>query len=153
MNIRFIRKAIYGCSLPLAFLAIAGCDTDTPVKETDTAVANAGPGAQLEVMPGSLSGEQLFAVCQGCHSLSEGEPHKAGPNLHGIMGQSAASREGYTYSEALKNSDIVWNRGLLFGWVLSAETMVQKTWMVYHNHLSVEDTEKLVDYVISKTTE
>ena len=32
-----------------------------------------------------------------------------GPNLHGIFGRKAGSVEGFAYSEAMKNSGIVWD--------------------------------------------
>lgn len=138
-----------------ALLIVAGCDVSHKGQnqEQEAVKVEAGENIAMVSASNTLTGEQLFAVCQACHNLSEGEPHKVGPNLYGLMGQPAASREGYVYSEALANSDIVWSKGLLLGWMLSAETMVPKTWMVYHNHLSVENTEKLVDYVISKIEE
>jgi len=138
----------YGC-LPLVFSTVlVGCDTSE--SEQEIASTESSEPVQSEDARAVLSGEQLFTVCQACHNLSKGAPHKVGPNLYGLMGQPAASREGYVYSDALTESDIAWNKGLLMGWVLSAEAMVPNTWMAYHNHLSVENTERLVDYIISE---
>ena len=36
------------------------------------------------------SGEQLFFVCESCHSLNEvGRGYKIGPNLYGVLGRPA----------------------------------------------------------------
>ena len=137
--------------LSVGFVSATDCDAATGRAKNKTNGIEVG-AEQLSTKK-AMTAEQLFVACQSCHSITEGALHKVGPNLHGLVGQPAASREGYVYSKALTNSGIVWSRGLLLGWVLSTETMVPKTWMVYHNHLSVEDAERLVDYIIAKTEE
>lgn len=54
-------------------------------------------------------GEAQFArKCSVCHTLTEDGGNRAGPTLHRIFGRKAGSLPGYPYSEALKDSDIVW---------------------------------------------
>ena len=97
------------------------------------------------------SGEQLFFVCEGCHSLNEvGRGYKIGPNLYGILGRPAASREDYDFSEELKRSDIVWTRETLINWIVSTETMVPGTFMLYENFLNAQEVNSLVNYIIEK---
>ena len=57
--------------------------------------------------------ELLFMRCQACHSVAEGEAHKLGPNLTGIVGSDAAGQEGFEYSVALLESDLHWDRETL----------------------------------------
>jgi len=45
----------------------------------------------------SLTGKTLFQSCEGCHSLTVGERHKIGPNLHGIIGKPAASKNWWQF--------------------------------------------------------
>ena len=74
---------------------LMACDrqADTPV----AVLAKSEEGAT------SLSGADLFVVaCQGCHNITEAAPHRIGPNLFGIVGQTAASQEAYQYSPALR---------------------------------------------------
>lgn len=97
------------------------------------------------------SGQQLFLVCEGCHSIAPGAAHKVGPNLHGIMGQPAASRSGYDYSSVLKQSKIVWNRNTLLGFIWFTEGMAPGTWMLYHNQLTADEAGRLVDYIETAT--
>jgi cytochrome c len=46
--------------------------------------------------------------CSVCHSLVEDDLNRAGPTLYGVFGRRAGTVPGYPYSEALRNSDIVW---------------------------------------------
>lgn len=53
-------------------------------------------------------GAQVFRACAVCHTLTPDDGARAGPTLHGIFGRRIASLPGYSYSEALKDLDIVW---------------------------------------------
>lgn len=94
-----------------------------------------------------LEGEQAFAACAACHSLSPGAAHRVGPNLHGIVGAPAAAAEGYRYSPALSEAGLVWTRETLFAWISGSEALVPGSWMLYHNLLSGEEVLNLIDYL------
>jgi cytochrome c len=114
------------------------------------ACAAGQPGSSpglAELPEATLSGQQLFLSCVSCHSLEPGEPHRVGPNLHGIMGQPAASRAGYTYSPALQASGLVWTETALAGFIMDSGRMVPDTWMVYHSHLSPEEAWRLAAWI------
>lgn len=53
-------------------------------------------------------GRRLFAQCGSCHATSPDAPEKIGPNLHGIFGKKAGSNPDFAYSEAMKESGVVW---------------------------------------------
>jgi nitrite reductase (NO-forming) len=53
------------------------------------------------------AGREVFRRCAGCHSFLPGE-NKTGPSFFGLFGSKAGSVEGYDYSDALRNSEIVW---------------------------------------------
>ena len=55
------------------------------------------------------AGEQSFKKCLPCHSIGEGATHKVGPLLNGLEGRKAGTIAGYTYSEANKESGLVWS--------------------------------------------
>ena len=47
--------------------------------------------------------------CTICHSLNEGGGNHVGPNLFGVFGRTAGAVAGFNYSDAMKQSGIVWN--------------------------------------------
>src|SRR5918996_2313909 len=53
------------------------------------------------------AGEQVFRKCQACHSIDPGQ-NRVGPSLFDVIGRSAGSLEGYSYSIAMSRSDVVW---------------------------------------------
>ena len=56
------------------------------------------------------AGEQVFKrACLACHDVGPNPKIKLGPPLNGIDGRKAGTFEGFNYSEANKNSGIVWN--------------------------------------------
>jgi cytochrome c len=55
------------------------------------------------------SGATELQKCKICHSLDKGGPNRVGPNLFGVFGRKAAVVAGFAYSDAMKNSGIVWD--------------------------------------------
>jgi cytochrome c len=53
------------------------------------------------------AGEQSFKKCLPCHSVGEGAVNKVGPQLNGLDGRKAGSDPSYSYSEANKESGVV----------------------------------------------
>ncbi len=55
------------------------------------------------------AGQAVFNRCKICHAVEAGKPSPVGPNLHGIFGRKAGTWDNFAYSEAMKQSGIVWN--------------------------------------------
>jgi cytochrome c len=54
-------------------------------------------------------GQTLAKACQACHNLGKDEPNKIGPHLYGVLGRKIASVPDFSYSDALKKKEGVWD--------------------------------------------
>ncbi len=138
MKARRVMNAVFACGLVFAAGAIGAAG----LRAEETSV-----GARV------LEGAELYEACVGCHALAPGAPHGNGPNLWGIGGQRAATREGFVYSEALSRSGFTWNRGTLTAWILATDVVLPGTWMVYHNTLQPEEVGRLVNYILDTSAD
>lgn len=74
-------------------------------------------------------GEKLFRRCASCHSV-EPNVHRTGPSLAGIWGRKAGTVDGFNrYSEALKQSQVVWDRDTLDAWLRDPQSLIPGTGM------------------------
>jgi cytochrome c len=76
-------------------------------------------------------GKVLSLFCGACHTYREGEPDKVGPNLHGVIGSRAGTRGDFAYSDALRNSGIVWTDEKLDAWLKQPAALVKDTKMIF----------------------
>jgi cytochrome c len=76
------------------------------------------------------AGKEVFAKrCSGCHAPDSG---KEGPPLRGVVGRKAGTVQGFLYSDALRNSGIVWNESLLDKWLENPQAVVKDNDMEFH---------------------
>ena len=69
-----------------------------------------GPARRFHPTAEITNGEKQFArKCSVCHTLSPDGKRRAGPTLFGVFGRMAGTLEGYPYSKALLDSDIIWS--------------------------------------------
>src|SRR3546814_15990812 len=70
-------------------------------------------------LPGDPArGRKVFFQCRTCHYPEKAYGNHNGPNLYGVFGRKAGTREGYErYSETMKNADFVWTPKLLDLWL------------------------------------
>jgi cytochrome c len=86
--------------------------------------APAGP------LPGDAArGEDVYQACMDCHSLDKND---VGPRHRGVYGRRAGSLPDYSYSEALKSSNIVWNEETLDKWLADPQAFVPGAKMFFH---------------------
>lgn len=66
----------------------------------------------------AAKGERAFNRCKSCHAIADGDNvivrgGRTGPNLYGVIGQPAASVEGFRYSDGIKaaaEAGLVWDQ-------------------------------------------
>src|SRR6516225_8506587 len=54
-------------------------------------------------------GATIFKKCALCHKIGPGATNLVGPVLNGLDGRHSGSVAGFNYSDANKNSGIVWS--------------------------------------------
>ncbi len=54
-------------------------------------------------------GKQVFNMCSPCHSIGPDAANKIGPELNGLDGRHSGIVPNFDYSDANKNSGVVWN--------------------------------------------
>jgi cytochrome c len=92
-------------------------------------------------------GSALFQRrCGGCHALDR---DKEGPRLGGVYGRRAGSIDSFQYSDALRNSKIVWTGEALDRWLTDTEKFVPNNNMSFHVE-SADERNAIIDYL--KTT-
>lgn len=92
-------------------------------------------------------GAALFAThCAECHSMKEGK-NKKGPSLFATLGTKAAQREGFAYSDSLRNSQLVWNAEALSRYIANPRTAVPGGKMKYDGLDSASERNDLIAYL------
>ena len=94
------------------------------------------------------AGGKLFAkTCGGCHSIGEGARGGFGPQLNGIIDRPAGTTADYQYSDAMKNSGVVWNRDKLAAYIEDPKSVVKGTRMIFWGISDPEKIENILAYL------
>ena len=87
------------------------------------------------------AGGRLFAkTCGGCHSVGLNARGGFGPQLNGVIGRLAGTTADYQYSDAMKNSGVVWTREKLAAYIENPKKVVSGTRMIFWG---ISDQEKI----------
>ena len=76
-------------------------------------------------------GANVFKKCQVCHSIGPGAKNKIGPQLNGLDGRAAGTVPNFDYTDANKNSGIVWNEENFKRYVKYPRAFVRGTKMTF----------------------
>lgn len=141
----------------------AGSDANAPAaeetaaapaaEETAAATDAAAAGGTMEfasMTTDAAAGEKVFALCRSCHVLEEGV-NRVGPSLHNIVGRKSGSVEGYSYSDANKNSGVTWTTDVLFEYLEDPKAFMPGTKMAFPGIKDAQDRANLVAYLESQT--
>jgi cytochrome c len=79
----------------------------------------------------AAAGEKDFVVCRACHQIGPGAKIAVGPVLNGVVGRKAGTYAGYTYSDANRDSGLVWTPEELDKYLASPQAVVPHTKMIF----------------------
>lgn len=100
------------------------------------------PGAGSAADPGR--GQEIYeARCEGCHSL---DANRIGPMHRGVFGRRAGTVPGYSYSDAVRRSNVVWNEQTLERWLAGPEQFIRGQKMGYRVE-AAEDRADLIAFL------
>lgn len=109
--------------------------------------------ASKKVSPSPLKrGAKVFRYCKACHTLDEGAKHKVGPNLWGIYGRAAGTKEDYKYSKAIKASGVIWTEETMDAYLAKPSAFIKGGLMSFAGVKKQEDRDALQLFLKSKTT-
>ena len=79
----------------------------------------------------AAAGKTSFNKCMACHAVGDGAKNKVGPVLNGLDGRKSGTVEGYSYSEANKNSGITWDEATFKDYIKDPRAKIPGTKMVF----------------------
>ncbi|MBX6366756.1 MAG: cytochrome c family protein [Rhodospirillales bacterium] len=93
------------------------------------------------------AGEKVFKkYCTACHTVEAGK-NRVGPSLAGIVGRKAGSVPGFAYSDANKNSGVVWDEDKLNEYLENPKKFMPGTKMVFAGIKKEEERKALIDFL------
>ena len=95
-------------------------------------------------------GEKVFKrTCATCHIVTKEGPKRLGPSLFGIAGRKTGTVDGFRYSEANKNANIVWSPETLEPYLADPKKVIPGTIMAFAGLKKAEDRANVIAYLVS----
>jgi len=111
----------------------------SPAAAPQTAAATGGDIA---------AGMQVFKKCRACHSPVPGK-NMVGPSLAGVVGRKSGTEPGYSYSQAMKQANLVWDAKTLGVYLTDPQKVVPGNKMPFPGLKSAHDRDDVIAYLTS----
>lgn len=97
----------------------------------------------------AAEGEKVFRkLCSACHVVQAGQ-NKLGPSLHAILGRKAGTVDGFRYSDANKNSAVVWTSDKLDPYLKDPKAFMPGNRMAFAGVKKDDERKDLIAYLAS----
>jgi cytochrome c len=93
------------------------------------------------------NGKAVWSKCRACHMVGENARNLVGPVLNGLIGRKAGTVEGFNYSEANKNSGIVWDEATFRAYIKDPKAKMPNTKMVFAGLSDEQDIDDLLAFL------
>jgi cytochrome c len=93
------------------------------------------------------AGEKSFNKCRACHQVGESAKNTIGPVLNGLIGRKTGTVDGYKYSDANKNSGIVWDDAVFAEYIRDPKAKIPGTKMMFAGVKSEQEIKDLTAFL------
>lgn len=137
-----MRRSLFSGLAAVAAGLLAACgggdkQAEAPAEPEPTI---AGPAAPPSERPVS------FGLCAMCHSDEPGK-NGLGPSLFGVVGRPAGTGPGYSYSPAMKDSNLTWDEATIDRYLQHPREVVPGTKMSYAGLNDPKKRAEIVSYL------
>ena len=95
----------------------------------------------------AAEGAKVFRKCSACHVIDKPQ-NRVGPSLLGVMGRQAGAVEGFKYSDAMKNSGIVWSAETLDAYLADPKGYIPGNRMAFAGLKKPEERADVIAYIV-----
>ena len=103
----------------------------------------AGPALAADLEHGA----KVFKKCSTCHMVGPDAKPRVGPPLNGLFGRKSGTYEGYSYTDANKNSGITWDEATFTKYIKDPKGVIPGTKMVFAGLTEEADIVDLTAYL------
>jgi cytochrome c len=89
-------------------------------------------------------GKAVYQACAACHS---DKPDALGPNLAGLMGRKAGSRDDFRYSPAMQRAGFTWDAASLRQYLADPQAKVKGNRMPFSGLGDPKDIDDVIAYI------
>ena len=116
-------------------------------------LAGSATAAQQAWAQDATKGEHSFNKCAPCHSIGPDAQNKIGPELNGLDGRHSGTAPNYSYSDANKDSGIVWNEANFKEYIKDPRAKIPNTKMIFAGIKNEQEINDLWAYLSRFDTE
>jgi len=102
--------------------------------------------AQPAAAQDAAAGERAFAKCRACHQVGENARNLVGPELNGLIGRHSGAAEGYSYSNANKNSGLTWDEATFTDYIKDPKAKIPGTKMIFAGIKNEKEIKDLIAF-------
>ena len=122
---------------------------DTGEEDDATAEEEAAEPVSLAALVADAdveAGAQVFNQCKACHKIEDGA-NAVGPHLWNVLGREIAGLESFSYSDALKAKEGVWDLETMSAWLENPPEWAPGTTMGYAGLSDPADRVNVIAYM------
>lgn len=110
-------------------------------------IALVGIGSALAQPAGDpVRGKSVYARCAACHDLNTGAT-RLGPSLKGIMGRTSGTMPNFNYSQAMKDTAVVWDATSLDAYLAAPAKTIPGNRMAFPPLANPQDRADLIAFL------